>query len=232
MIVKLNHHSFFDLFRMNAFLDLKSIKSFDNFLKFIEDTSNNFSKYNYLEKIRNKKIIEVNFEESIDQNVNISNDEYAKRKLKGDLFEIFCEYYLLSNQSNFRIKELKIVQPEKDFGVDFYGKLENDKPFTVQVKYRGDKNVSLTHKDIKQFPWQSYKRYNVHIDHNMWIIASCNHIDDWSNENIYNNIFMLKNSRGGNFIGYNTIKSYGTGEIFFNNFFESLKYSYVSIMNS
>ena len=232
MVVNLNHSAFFELYRMGAISTLKSIKSFDQFLRLIEISSNNYDKYNYLEKIRNRKLIEAKYEESIENTINISNEEYAKRKLKGDLFEIFCEYYLLSNQNNYHIKELNIVSPEKDFGVDFYGKLTNDIPFTVQVKYRNDKEVRLTHKDIKQFPWQSYKRYNVTIDNNMWLLASCNNIDDWSNQNIYNDLFRKKNSMGGNFIGYDSINGYGTGEVFFNNFFESLKHSYNSIMDS
>jgi len=87
-------------------------------------------------------------------------------KLKGDLFEIFaeCFFKILSADNRIGVYNYKPAPPNNDYGVDGYGTGMNDKPLTIQVKFRSDPKTELTQDDIKQFALQSIVNYNVDKD--------------------------------------------------------------------
>jgi len=223
MIVNLEHPEISWLFRQGAFEILKNVDKFSKFKGMIEIVASKYEDLGYLEKVLayNNKLSVIDIDESDEGSKNLSKEDYAKFKLKGDLFEIFCEFYLRSEQS-FNIKKMIIEHADKDYGVDFYGTLVNDEPFTVQVKYRKNIVHKLNHNEIKQFPWLSYKRYKVTNTNNMLLLASCNEIDSWSNNNMYDSLFTNRSSSGGNFIRYEQFNKF-LKPIFFQNFYKSLE---------
>jgi hypothetical protein len=87
-------------------------------------------------------------------------------KLKGDLFEIFaeCFFKILSADNRIGVYNYQPGPAADDYGVDGFGVGMDDKPLTVQVKFRSDKTTELTQKDIKEFAFQSIKKYKVDID--------------------------------------------------------------------
>jgi hypothetical protein len=87
-------------------------------------------------------------------------------KLKGDLFEIFgeCFFKLLSSDPRIGVYNYQPASPIDDFGVDGFGIGMNNKPLTVQIKFRSDPTVELIEEDIKQFPLQSILNYGVDKD--------------------------------------------------------------------
>ncbi len=87
-------------------------------------------------------------------------------KLKGDLFEIFseCFFKLLSSDNRIGVYNYKPAPVIDDYGVDGIGIGMDNKPLTVQVKFRSDVTTELTQDDIKQFAFQSIVTHNVDKD--------------------------------------------------------------------
>ena len=87
-------------------------------------------------------------------------------KVKGDLFEIFaeCFFKILSSDNRIGVYNYQPAPPIDDYGVDGFGLGMNDKPLTVQVKFRSDPTTELTQEDIKQFGFQSIVNYGVDKD--------------------------------------------------------------------
>ncbi len=107
---------------------------------------------------------------------NYSEEENSD-KFKGDLFEIFAEIYFKNQGANPKIGVYNYT-PNKatdDYGVDGFGKGSDGKNLTVQVKFRSNFLTELTEKDIKQFPWQSIKRFGVdpNTRYNLVLFTSC-----------------------------------------------------------
>lgn len=87
-------------------------------------------------------------------------------KLKGDLFEIFseCFFKLLSSDNRIGVYNYQPAPAIDDYGVDGIGIGMDNKPLTVQVKFRSDATTELTQEDIKQFAFQSIVTHNVDKD--------------------------------------------------------------------
>jgi hypothetical protein len=91
-------------------------------------------------------------------------------KLKGDLFEIFAECFFKvlpvspSKNGGYGIYDYKPAPPNSDYGVDGFGIGMDEKPLTVQVKFRSNQTDLLTQDDIKQFAFQSILKYGVDKD--------------------------------------------------------------------
>jgi hypothetical protein len=87
-------------------------------------------------------------------------------KLKGDLFEIFaeCFFKLLSSDNRIGVYNYQPAPPIDDYGVDGTGTGMDNKPATIQVKFRSDSTTELTQEDIKQFALQSIVNFNVDKD--------------------------------------------------------------------
>jgi hypothetical protein len=87
-------------------------------------------------------------------------------KVKGDLFEIFaeCFFKILASDNRIGVYNYQPAPPIDDYGVDGFGIGMDDKPLTVQIKFRSDVTTELLQDDIKQFPFQSIVNYNVDKD--------------------------------------------------------------------
>ena len=87
-------------------------------------------------------------------------------KVKGDLFEIFseCFFKLFSSDNRIGVYNYQPAPPNDDYGVDGIGIGMDEKPLTVQVKFRSDPTTQLTQEHIKQFAFQSIVTYSVDKD--------------------------------------------------------------------
>jgi hypothetical protein len=92
-------------------------------------------------------------------------EDQGRDKMIGDLFEIFAEMFfkILGASNNIGVYNYK---PENidDYGVDGFGKGIDDKPCTIQVKFRSDLETQLTSDDLKQFAFQSIVKHDVDKD--------------------------------------------------------------------
>lgn len=84
-------------------------------------------------------------------------------KVKGDLFEIFaeCFFKILSADNRIGVYNYQPVPVTSDYGVDGFGIGMDEKPLTIQIKFRSDPTTELTQEDIKQFGFQSIVNYDV-----------------------------------------------------------------------
>ena len=103
--------------------------------------------------------------------VKISKDFEAlaykdANKVKGDLFEIFaeCFFKILSADNRIGVYDYKPAPPIDDYGVDGIGQGMDEKPLTVQVKFRSNEMTELVESDIKQFGMQSIVEFGVDKD--------------------------------------------------------------------
>ena len=87
-------------------------------------------------------------------------------KVKGDLFEIFaeCFFKILSADNRIGVYDYKPAPAIDDYGVDGLGQGMDEKPLTVQVKFRSDATTELTESDVKQFGLQSIVNCDVDKD--------------------------------------------------------------------
>ena len=87
-------------------------------------------------------------------------------KVKGDLFEIFaeCFFKILSADNRIGVYDYKPAPPIDDYGVDGIGQGMDEKPLTVQVKFRSNEMTELVESDIKQFGMQSIVEFGVDKD--------------------------------------------------------------------
>lgn len=87
-------------------------------------------------------------------------------KVKGDLFEIFseCFFKILSADNRIGVYNYQPAPPIDDYGVDGIAIGMDEKPLTIQVKFRSDATTELTQEHIKQFAFQSIITYNVDKD--------------------------------------------------------------------
>lgn len=87
-------------------------------------------------------------------------------KLKGDIFEIFaeCFFKILSADNRIGIYNYQPAPPTEDYGVDGTGTGMDQKPATIQVKFRSDVTTELKQDDIKQFALQSIVNFGVDKD--------------------------------------------------------------------
>lgn len=96
-------------------------------------------------------------------------DKFAYKnadKLKGDLFEIFseCFFKILSADNRIGVGNYQPDIAADDYGVDGFGIGMDEKPLTVQVKFRSDPTTLLKQEDLNQFGFQSLKKYRVDVD--------------------------------------------------------------------
>lgn len=112
-------------------------------------------------------------------------------KMEGDLFEIFGEIYfkLFGSVANAAcgIANYKPVPPIEDNGVDGFGIGVDNKPATVQIKFRSNVEKNLLERDIKQFGYQSIIKYNVdkNTKHNMVIFTTASGLHWYTESNIF-----------------------------------------------
>jgi len=87
-------------------------------------------------------------------------------KLKGDIFEIFAESFfkILGPDNRIGVGDYQPAPPIDDYGVDGSGVGMDEKPLTIQVKFRSDATTELVQEDIKQFAYQSIVNFDVDKD--------------------------------------------------------------------
>jgi hypothetical protein len=90
----------------------------------------------------------------------------TRHNMIGDLFEIFaeCFFTILQGDNRAGVFDYKPGKKSDDNGVDGYGIGIDGKPATVQVKYRGNVEIELKERDIKNFGFQSIIMYGVDKD--------------------------------------------------------------------
>lgn len=109
--------------------------------------------------------------------------ELAEKRIndfKGGAFEVFVEMLLKTHSYDRRLgiaNYAPLSSSSKDTGVDGTGIGTNNKPATVQIKYRSNPTYVLTANDdhLSNFLCASIFKYNVDKDdtHNMWIFTNC-----------------------------------------------------------
>jgi len=225
MIVNLNHPSIVRLLTKDktTFDFLKNIDNFDQFKDNIELVVKNYKKYMYdlvVEKYMSQKNESVDTETGFKDSkfFNLPQiDQLSIFKIKGDIFEIFSEFYFLNYNTLYDIKSYNIVPPDEDYGVDAYGEKSDGSPFTVQVKYRKNASYALVANDIKLYPFQAIKKYGVKKDSNIYLLTSCNSIEDVVCKKSYLNIF-----KNGNLINNQNIYNLVSRKQFWVDFYDSL----------
>ena len=91
-------------------------------------------------------------------------------KVKGDLFEIFAECFFKilpmgsTKSGGYGIYGYKPEVSSNDNGVDGFGVGMDEKPMTIQVKFRSNPNEELLQDDLQQFALQSIVNYGVDKD--------------------------------------------------------------------
>lgn len=131
----------------------------------------------------------------------ILENDYTHNKMLGDLFEIFAEIFfkLTSVDNRIGVSNYTPVESKDDYGVDGYGLGFNDKPCTIQVKFKSDPTEFLTIKDLKNYQGLSYTKYDVDVKdtRNLIIFTNCTGIH-WSTEtNILKNKTVTYGVFGG-----------------------------------
>jgi len=86
-----------------------------------------------------------------------------ENKMKGDLFEIFTELFfkILSSDNRIGVYNYEPYPSIDDYGVDGYGIGMDEKPLTVQSKFRSKCNIELTKEDVGNFPAFSMIEFDV-----------------------------------------------------------------------
>lgn len=112
--------------------------------------------------------------------------------LKGDIFEIFAEgfFHILGGSSHIGIANYKPTPKSEDNGVDGFGIGMDNKPATIQIKYRSNPIYELTEEDLKQFAFQSIMVYDVEktTKNNMIVFTSCKGVHWYTQSQVFKGI--------------------------------------------
>lgn len=164
MINHIEHSAFVELYNKdsNIFARLfNDTKLLNTLINKIQKESKNWEKFNY-------------------------KDE---NKMMGDLFEIFseCFFKILGADNRIGVCGYTPEKSSEDCGVDAFGTGMDNKPLTVQVKFRSNNETELVSDDIKQFAFQSVKKYKVDIDTrtNMVVFTSANGLNWFTDKNVF-----------------------------------------------
>ena len=108
----------------------------------------------------------------------------AKRAYQyaGDAFEVFVEYFIKSHGASSEVgitnyePLAQLGNTDKDTGVDGTGIGTNEKPATVQCKFKTNRTAILSANEdhLCNFAWASVKKYGVDLNdnNNMLIIST------------------------------------------------------------
>ena len=164
----IEHKEFVNLYNKdNKIFDRMFDKTclFNSFINRMKKESQNFSKYSYTE-------------------------EQGEGKMNGDIFEIFgeCFFKILGADNRIGVYGYKPEQ-DNDCGVDGSGVGIDDKPLTVQIKFRADNELELLEADLHQFAFQSVKRFKVDIDTNtnMVVFTSAKGLHWFTSDKVFMN---------------------------------------------
>lgn len=216
MNMEIKHESFVKIVQKDngkSFLTILSSRTFKDFISKIEVIAQQATDYGYSDS-------------KVEDDVKSGRDKFI-----GDLFEIFAEGFLkiLSTDNRIGIFDYIPVLSADDNGVDGFGKNIEGNPCTVQIKYRGNPTYKLLERDIKQFPYQSIRNYNVDPNqkNNMFIFTNCEGLHWYTESKVFNNdlnvingimISSLIDNNEGFWIGFeniivNSIKGIGVDRL-------------------
>lgn len=183
----INHEKFQDILNKDFgkfFSEMLSCRTLNQLVSNIKDISSLYKEYGYIDFIDKNGVTKL-----------------GSSKFKGDLFEIFseCFFLLFSSDERVGIYDYKPVPSEEDNGVDGTCKNINGFKSTVQIKFKSDPTYELLERDIKQFPFQSYRKYGVDIneDNNMIIFTTCKGLNWKTEKDVFDNAIRVIN---GDFI--------------------------------
>jgi hypothetical protein len=176
----IEHSEFVNLYNKdNKIFDrlFKDVNLFNSFINRMKKESKNYKKYSY-------------------------TDEQGAEKMNGDIFEIFGEpfFKILGADNRIGVYNYKPEQ-DGDCGVDASGLGIDNKPLTIQNKFRSDVTTLLTEKDLHQFAFQSVKRFKVdpNTTTNMIVFTSADGLHWFTNDKVFLNTIRT--------IGINQIRS-------------------------
>ena len=121
---------------------------------------------------------------------DVERGKQQRNKYLGDAFELFTEMFLLTQSIGLtgvaEYRPLNFLAGDKDIGVDGVGIGTNNKPATVQVKFRSEERSELFAKEdgLSGFVAASQNVYGVDINDktNMWVVTNCSGINQKSKE--------------------------------------------------
>ena len=143
----------------------------------------------------------------------------SANKMAGMLFEIYSELFCNIEGSNPSVGIYKYKpEQDEDCGVDASGFGMNNKPLTVQCKYRSNTEKELTEGDLHQFAFQSQNRFNVDKDdvNNMIVFTSAKKLHYFTEGKVFLNKVRT--------IGFDDIKIIvDNNNVFWNNLRDCIK---------
>ena len=183
--------------------------------------------YNKDEKIfdrlfKDTKLFSTLVNNIIKESKNWEKFSYSEKdgddKMKGDIFEIFCECFfkILGSHNKIGVGNYKPEQ-EYDCGVDASGIGINGRPLTIQCKFRSNRELELTQRDLNQFWGQSLsRRFNVdkNDDKNMIVFTSAAGLHFFTKDKVFlNTVITIGNKQIGkivnnNFCFWNSVRDY------------------------
>jgi hypothetical protein len=207
-----NHEKFQDILNKDfgkSFMEILSCKTLYELVSKIQNISSLYKDYGY--------------DDFTDRDGTI---KLGSSKFKGDLFEIFaeCFFILFSSDDRVGIYNYKPVPSDEDNGVDGTCKNINGLNSTVQIKFKSDPTYELLERDIKQFPFQSYRLYDVDMneDNNMIIFTTCKGLNWKTEKDVFDNTLRVIN---GEFISNRIDNNQG----FWNSFKDLISKSIIEI---
>ena len=111
--------------------------------------------------------------------IEFSQKSENPAKCKGDLFEIFVEYFLQLNGKDYGIFNYIPTSERNDWGVDGSARNFLDDTLTVQAKFRSDSDAILSiESDLYTFLNSSKRYYNIIDNSNLLVISTTKTLND------------------------------------------------------
>jgi len=172
----------------------------NDFFNFFNEVNELKALTNKFKSIANKQYNNLGYFDKILDRKDKTNEEISKQaihKLLGDLWEIFSELFFkcLGSDNRICVFNYKPYPSKDDNGVDGYGIGVDNKPLTVQCKFRGDITYELVERDIKQFAFQSIALHNVDMNTttNMVVFTNCKGLHYHTHQKVFLNKLRVIN---------------------------------------
>lgn len=96
---------------------------------------------------------------------SVGYDDVFCNKFKGDIFEVFVAFIMLSNTCNpmYGLKDYKISSRSNDYGVDGYGINVNGDITVVQCKYKSNKNDIVSYTDMNNAFYDGVDKFDLDV---------------------------------------------------------------------
>ena len=236
-INRIQHRKFIELYRRGSdvgidiyselFTDIINPRldgsSFNKLMSRISNLSKKYAgRFSYYKDIR-----DIEEEDEYEGNDgNIPNVSLLKGYISEIVYEGFCKS--LEKDEDFPFYNFVPNNGEDDNGVDGFAISKYDNRLTtIQFKYKSlfgkhRNKIYLLERDIKQFAWQSHKKYDIPSNTygNMVIITNCDGLHYHTDDEVFLNAF---NTLNGDFIK-NKIENFAFWNGISNMIFDTLDY--------